>query len=71
MDGENMSAFIVEFNTDNDVFVEAGPVVEIARILREVADRVENRESPITIRDVNGNTIGRAFQAGATRRRSS
>lgn len=34
------------------------PREEISRILRELADRIENGENPQIIRDVNGNRCG-------------
>lgn len=56
----------VEFSADNAAF-EAQPGAECARILRALADRFEaygsihpHTPTAQTIRDVNGNTIGRA-----------
>lgn len=57
-----MSAFIVKFDTDNDAFEGAGRDYEIARILRAMADRIEDHgcpTAPAIVRDVNGNNIGR------------
>ena len=34
------------------------PEQEIARILRQLAYRIEEEEFPTTIRDINGNTCG-------------
>lgn len=50
----------IEIACDNAAFQDE-PTIEIARILRELADRVERRdqpESPIGLRDINGNTVG-------------
>ncbi|MBS3648809.1 hypothetical protein KEU06_09345 [Pseudaminobacter sp. 19-2017] len=50
--------FKMEFRTDNAAFVDdqAG---EIDRIFREVAERVAAAEKGGTIRDSNGNRVGR------------
>lgn len=51
--------FVVQFETDNAAFDEA-PATEIARILRHVANRVEERgDGEGAIFDINGNLIGR------------
>lgn len=55
--------FVVKFNCDNAAFDE-NPGPEIARILRKVADQVNdgfvnidlNNQHPI--RDINGNRVG-------------
>jgi hypothetical protein len=52
--------FILTINCDNDAFL---PIIgdELARILREVAARVEGCESPHlegNCRDYNGNKVG-------------
>ncbi len=47
---------IVQFNTDNAAFDEA--TTEIARILRKIAEDVENGETAKGILDFNGNRIG-------------
>ena len=55
--------FTVTIKTDNAAFGDH-TVNEVARILREVADRIETdgdeRRDGLTLRDVNGNTVGRA-----------
>jgi hypothetical protein len=52
--------FKLEIETDNYAFDEPGP--EVARILREVADRVEQLtdKEPYggNFKDVNGHTVG-------------
>ena len=48
--------FQLTFKTQNEAF-DAGPP-EIARILREVAERIERDDSEGTVRDYNGNTVG-------------
>lgn len=51
----------IKFTTDNAAF-EGNPNAEAARILRDLADRLERREWEsggfMTCRDVNGNTVG-------------
>jgi hypothetical protein len=55
-----MAKFTLNIKTDNAAF-EDQPAIEIARILREAADRVE--QSPILVmgilRDINGNEVGK------------
>lgn len=53
--------FILKFDTDSDAFAD-DPTIEIARILRHVADRVESGEDCgryLTVFDINGNDVGR------------
>lgn len=52
--------FELHIGTDNAAF-EDGPGPEIARILRELADLVEDDLPPdhvVRLRDVNGNRVG-------------
>jgi hypothetical protein len=51
----------IKINTENDAFQGGNGRAEIARILRELADKIEAGESPRTILDVNGNTVGRIY----------
>jgi hypothetical protein len=47
--------------TGNVAFDE-NPDLEVARILRALADAIEKgKEGQFTLRDINGNTVGRAF----------
>ena len=50
----------VKINTENQAFDQEGQ--EVARILRGLADRLENldklQECQLPLRDVNGNTVG-------------
>lgn len=50
----------IEFETDNAAFDDA-PEIEAARILRDLADKLESHGHYLSmnVRDVNGNTIGR------------
>lgn len=53
--------FNVEIDTDNAAFDDAGIASEIARILRELATRLEQGHlDEILLRDFNGNTVGKA-----------
>lgn len=47
--------FTLTFKTQNAAF-DSG--VEVSRILREIADKVESDYSEGTAKDVNGNTVG-------------
>jgi hypothetical protein len=53
-----MRKFRVEIDTFNAAF-EDGAHQEVARILREIADRVEQGSDGGPVRDINGNTVGR------------
>lgn len=53
--------FKIEFETDNAAF-EDMQTEEVARILREIADKVENGSFSFAcgvVRDYNGNTVGK------------
>lgn len=52
--------FRVSFSIDGASFEDA-PATEVGRILRETASRVEDGETDFTIRDANGNSIGRIW----------
>lgn len=52
-----MSAFTLSITTDNAAF-EDDPGPEVARLLRDAAERVEAGVSAGVLRDVNGNTVG-------------
>lgn len=52
-----MSEFRVLINIDNAAF-EDGRDAELARILREVADKLDDGVSAGNVRDYNGNTVG-------------
>lgn len=49
--------FKLQFDTANDAF-DPNAYEEIARILRDIVERVEREDNCGTIRDCNGNTIG-------------
>lgn len=50
--------FKLEIETGNAAFDDEGAAYEIARILRALADRIENGDSAGSVRDVNGNKVG-------------
>jgi hypothetical protein len=52
-----MSSFSLKLNTDNDAFAE-DPALEVARILREAADKLESGCTGSQLRDGNGNKVG-------------
>ena len=52
-----MSEFRVLIKTDNAAFEDAR-YSETARILREVADRLEDGGDAGNVRDINGNPVG-------------
>lgn len=54
--------FQMRIDSNNDAFTEDGPA-ETARILREVADRLENGDEHAPVRDINGNTVGEFIYA--------
>jgi hypothetical protein len=56
---------IIKINVDNDAFYGGSRATELARILRDLARRIE-AHSPVksdefTLRDVNGNRVGTAY----------
>ncbi len=63
-----MTTFKLTLEMNNAAFVDAGEAIELARILRELADRIEqdglDSGEPIRLRDVNGNTVGSAETVG-------
>lgn len=53
--------FQIEITTDNDAFV-SDKIIEISRILRKVTDVLPTfHEDDLTLRDTNGNKVGRAW----------
>lgn len=53
-----MSTFRVEIETDSAAFDDDGAGHEVARILRKLAERIENGHTSAILRDVNGNRVG-------------
>lgn len=55
----NYRAFELTFHMENAVFEYGNATREVARILRSVANRIENENILIgKIMDINGNSIG-------------
>lgn len=52
-----MERFMLRIDTGGAAF-EAEPATELARLLREAAERVEAGDAEGRIRDANGNTVG-------------
>ncbi|UDM18859.1 hypothetical protein [Vogesella sp. XCS3] len=52
--------------TDNAAFEDEGFEDEVARILASAADKVEETELDFTLRDINGNTVGRMSEVQRT-----
>ena len=48
----------IRIKTSNAAFQDGNREAEIARILRELAERIESDEYPAKLKDVNGNTVG-------------
>ena len=51
--------FVLQFRCDNDAFAVM-PEAEVARILRDLADQIEQGFVFVYLRDANGNTVGTA-----------
>lgn len=59
--------FSLEISTDNAAFDDGNAASEVARILRDCANRIERGEGDwsmdgivIQLRDINGNVVGQA-----------
>ena len=50
--------FSLKLKTDNAANSDGNKSYEIARILRELADKIEDGQTEGNIRDINGNTTG-------------
>lgn len=55
-----MQKITVQIETDNAAFEDhpKGVNGEVARILRELADKIENGQEPESVRDINGAKVG-------------
>jgi len=59
MEDNNMKSITIKIrHMDNDAFEEADGTIEAARILRELAKRIEEGRTPIRLFDINGNAVG-------------
>ena len=47
----------ITIKTDNAAFADGNREAEIARILRDIADKIERGAEPKSARDYNGNTV--------------
>jgi thioredoxin-related protein len=54
---EKLKKVVIYINTVNESF-RPEPMAELARTLRELADKIENGRFPKFVFDVNGNKIG-------------
>lgn len=52
-----MEQIIITINTENSAF-EGNEEHEVARILRNIADKIENGQQPRKPMDINGNSVG-------------
>ena len=57
-DDEHPETFTVNIETGNGVFRDGNLTPETARILREIAERIERGETTGRILDANGNSVG-------------
>ncbi len=48
----------IQFNTGNAAFEDSNDVYEIARILKDIADRIESGRTEGKCVDYNGNVVG-------------
>ncbi len=55
--------FEITFSIDNAAFGDC-PMDEAARILRDIAQKLEGGQNAGNIRDINGNTIGQYGACG-------
>ena len=53
-----MPKFSVEFDIENAAFAEGNAGAETARILRRIAERLEDGEDSGACVDINGNQVG-------------
>jgi hypothetical protein len=55
--------FKLTIDCDNAAFEDAGKHAELVRILREIADALEEHGGLLgkSVRDINGNTVGTAI----------
>ena len=51
-----MESITITIETVNDVF-KPNPNPELARILREIADKLDSGQAPVFARDANGNKV--------------
>ena len=49
----------IEIKTGNDAFQDGNYYEELAKILRELADKIEHGNEPEKLMDSNGNAVGK------------
>lgn len=49
----------IEFETDNAAFADGNAHMEIARIFADISDGIDKSNTVGSIRDINGNKIGK------------
>lgn len=62
-----MTTFRILIDTDNDAFVEPGEIARILRVAAEWSEDALNSDlrDGLALRDINGNTVGRAQMVDA------
>ena len=53
-----MKNITITINTENAAFEDGDGNIELVRILRDLASKVESGSNPETLRDINGNKVG-------------
>ena len=53
-----MKNITISINTENSAFEDGDGNIELARILRDLASKVESGSNSETLRDINGNKVG-------------
>jgi hypothetical protein len=54
-----MPKFTLSIDTDNTAFEDDNKQIEIRRILHDAATKIKHGCSEGTLRDINGNTVGK------------
>lgn len=58
---------IIKIKTSNAAFSDGNLDYETARILRELADKIESGSRPETARDINGNKVAKITYTGSSK----
>ena len=53
-----MNNIKININMENAAFEGNNKEYELNRILKELADKIRNYETPTKLKDINGNTVG-------------
>ena len=62
-------SFLLKIRCENAAFSD-DPALEVARLLREIARRVEDGARMGGVRDINGNSVGHFGMTGLTEKTS-